>query len=283
MLRQPELVTAIQTRVPWDTYAALPGVSITRLKELRRSPLHFRYLLDHPKESAPMVLGRGAHCAVLEQERFAADFAVWDRRTSSGNMAPRNGKHWIGFREANTGREILTADQYVEVTAIQAAVRSNPDAMSLLSSGDPEVTMQWPDGGVQCKGRLDWLTKYEGAPALVGLKSARDCRPFQFGRQAANLGYHLQWAFYLDGYKAITGETARVFEIAVEPAAPHATVVYEIPGEVLLQGATEYLELLETLAECRRKNEWPGPVQGIHQLSLPAWVYGEEEISYVDE
>lgn len=276
-------VTAIRPGVSWDEYTRLPGVSITRLKELRRSPLHFRYRMGNPKESAPLAFGRAAHCAVLEPERFGSDFAVWDRRTAGGSMAPRNGKHWDGFREANTGREIITADQQVEVLALQAAVRSNPDAMALLAAGDPEVTLQWMEGATQAKGRVDWLTTHEGAPALVGLKTTRDCRPFQFGRQSANLGYHLQWAFYLEGYKAITGEAAHVFEIVVEAEPPHAVVVYEIPVEVLLQGAAEYTDLLDLLSECQRSNQWPGPVQGIHQLSLPAWAYGEEEISYADE
>lgn len=277
-------MTAIQTRVPWDAYAALPGVSITRLKELKRSPLHFRHRMDHPKETAPLILGRAAHCATLEPDRFEKDFSVWGRRTSSGNLAPRNGKHWQAFKDECQGQEIITADQYNDAMAIQHGVRGNPDAMVFLASGEPEVTLRWGFDGRQCKGRVDWLTRYEGAPALVGLKSARDCRPFQFGRQAANLGYHLQWAFYLDGYKTVTGgELPRVFEIVVEAEPPHASVVYEVPDEVLLHGAKEYSELLERLAECERDHKWPGPAPGIQILTLPAWVYGEEmEISYVE-
>lgn len=277
-----EPVTAIRSRVPWEDYLALPGVSITRLKELRRSPLHYRHRLLHPKESPALTLGRAAHCAVLEPERYDSDHAVWTRRTESGNLAPRNGKWWEAFKASAGDKVILTEDEHLDALMIQRAVRSNPDAMPFLESGDPEVTLQWLIDGVPCKGRVDWLTRYESVPTLVGLKTARDCRPFQFGRQAANLGYHFQWAFYLDGYKAVTGEAARVFEIVVEPEAPHASVVYEIPGDVLLQGAEEYAALLEQLAECERNNAWHGPAPGIQTLALPQWVYGEEEISYVD-
>lgn len=275
---------SIRSGVPWDDYLALPGASITRLKELRRSPLHYRHRLQHPKETPSLVLGRAAHCAVLEPERYAADHAVWDRRTAGGNAAPRNGQWWEAFKLENAGRTIITADEHADAMGMQRAIRSNPDAMKLLGSGEAEVTMQWMADGIACKGRVDWLTRYEDRPALVGLKSARDCRPRLFGRQAANLGYHLQWSFYLDGYKTITGgEHARVFEIVVEPEAPYAVVVYEVPDEVLQQGFEEYSELLELLAECERSNHWPGPAPGIQTLELPSWVYGEEEITYVDD
>lgn len=278
------LSSQLQFNVPWEEYLALPGCSITRLKELRRSPMHYRYRLENPKESAPLTFGRAAHCAVLEPERFDADHAVWARRTASENLAPRNGKHWDAFRAEHAGRTIITADEYASAVTLQRAVRGNPDAAKLLETGDAEVTMQWSIMGHAAKGRLDWLNPtYEGRPALVGLKSTRDCRERQFGRQSATLGYHLQWAWYLDGYKTLTEcSDARVFEIAVESEAPHAVVVYEIPEEILHQGFIEYCELLEMLAECERTNSWPGPAPGIRTLTLPQWVYGEEEISYVD-
>lgn len=274
---------SIRPGVPWDEYLALPGLSITRLKELGRSPQHYRHRLLHPKESAPLTFGRAAHCAVLEPERYARDHAVWARRTASGNLAPRNGQHWDAFQAEHAGRDIITEDQHIDAMALQASVRGNRDAMRYLATGDAEVTMQWSLLGRECKGRLDWLTTIDGRPWLVGLKSSRDARPFQFGRQAANLGYHLQWAWYLDGYKAITGHPhPGVVEIVVEAEAPHAVVVYEIPDEVLEQGCDEYSVLLDRLAECEQTKSWPGPAPGIQTLQLPQWVYGEEEISYVE-
>ena len=75
---------SIRPGVPWDEYLALPGLSITRLKELGRSPQHYRHRLLHPKESAPLTFGRAAHCAVLEPDRYERDHAVWARRTASG-------------------------------------------------------------------------------------------------------------------------------------------------------------------------------------------------------
>lgn len=276
-----ELVSQIRSRVPWDAYAALPGCSITRIKELRRSPLHYRHRLLNPKQSPSLTLGRADHCAVLEPERYDTDHAVWSRRTSSGKLAPRSGKYWDAFKAENGSREILTADQHAMAMTLQAAVRSNPDAMRYLASGDPEVTLEWPLLGRQCKGRVDWFTDIDG-PVTVGLKTARDCRPFQFGNQAARLGYHLQWAYYADGYKVITGVMPRVVEIVVEAEPPHAVGVYRVPDDILQQGFDDYMRLLELLAECERDGHWPGPVVGEQELTLPSWVYGETEDDLTD-
>lgn len=278
----PAEIQSIQSRVPWDDYLRLPGCSITRLKELRRSPQHYLYRLKNPKESTALTLGRAAHCATLEPERFATDHAVWARRTASGNLGPRNGRYWDAFKADNPDKVIITEDEFGEVEAIQQAVRGNKDAMRYLSEGEPEVTMQWAVSRRQCKGRIDWLTRFAGHPVSVGLKTARDCRHFAFGSQAARLGYHLQWAFYADGYRVIKGELPKVVEIVVESAPPYAVVVYVIPDDILQQGFDEYLQLFDILDECEKNASFPGPAIGEQILTLPSWVYGREEDDITD-
>lgn len=265
----------IQSRVPFADYTSMPGMNITRLKELRRSPQHFLHRLTNPKASEPLTLGRASHVAVLEPERFDRDYAIWTRRTDAGKMAPRTGQHWETFlATVAAGREVLTEDEADEATRIALAVRAEPAAMKYLQQGDPEVTLQWQHLDRACKGRVDWLTTDDG-PVLVGLKTARDCRHFVFATQAAKLGYHLQWAFYFDGYRAITGRPARMVEIVVENEAPHAVAIYTIPRDIVDQGRDEYYALLDQLEECERTDLWPGPGGGVEQeLTLPSWVYG---------
>jgi hypothetical protein len=269
----------ISSRMPYRDYAALRGISITRLKELKRSPKHYKHRLSNPKETPSLKLGTAAHTAVLEPERFGRDYAVWAERTKSGNMRPRNGKFWDAFAAQHKGQTILTAHEYEDAMAIQAAVRGDPTAMRYLQSGDPEVSMQWPLDGQLCKGRLDWLTTIDGEPALVGLKTSRDCRHFIFGSAAAKLGYHLQWAYYFDGYTTIKGDgvVPRVVEIVVESDAPYAVAVYQIPFDIIEQGREEYEDLLAQLAECEANNDWPGPVTEEQILTLPSWVYQTQD------
>ena len=282
-------MTAIQTiehGLPFDEYVKRPGVSISRLKELRRSPLHFHHAMNVPRESEPLTLGRAAHCAVLEPERYELEFVAWTRKTSGGNSAPRNGQHWDAFHEEHAGMNIITEEQHAEATGMRDAIRANTDAMKYLRAGNAEVSMFWSVMGQQARGRIDWLNIDPSlGTTIVGVKSTQDCRLFQFGRQAARLAYHLQWAYYFDAWKTLTGEIPRMVEIVVESKPPHAVGVYVIPDEVLQLGAEEYLALLETLAECERAGKWPGPNVAEQVLILPSWVYGDEvgEIKYVDD
>lgn len=269
----------IASRMPYREYGSLRGISITRLKELKRSPKHYKHRLANPKETPSLKLGTAAHTAVLEPERFSRDYAVWSERTESGNLRPRNGKFWDAFASQHQDCTIITANEYEDVLAIQTAVRSDPIAMRYLESGDPEVSMQWLCDGQLRKGRLDWLTTIDGEPALVGLKTARDCRHFIFGSAAAKLGYHLQWAYYFDGFTTIKndGVVPRVVEIVVESDAPYAVAVYQIPFDIIEQGREEYEDLLVQLAECEAKGEWPGPVTEEQILTLPSWVYQTQD------
>jgi exodeoxyribonuclease VIII len=268
---------SVESRVPRADYDKVSAVSITKLKELRRSPQHYRYLLEHPKQSKPLTLGIATHVAVLEPERFERDFATWNRVTDAGAMAPRRGQHWDEFCARHNDKTILTPAEGALAQIIAAAVRADVVAMKYLEAGEPEVTLQWRTAERDCKGRADWLTHIEERPYLVGLKTARDCRPMIFGSQCAKLGYHLQFAFYYDGFEAITGKQAGMVEIVVESAPPHAVAVYRITSDVIAQGRDEYLQLMEVLQRCEASGEWPGPVPQEIELSLPTWAYYSAE------
>lgn len=279
----------IRSRVPAEEYHGLGGVSITRLKELKRSALHYQYRLANPKYSDAMTLGTAAHVAVLEPERFDKQFVIWEKLTKngSGKIAPRSGEQWETFQAENVGKSILTIEERASALALAAAVRSDSLAMRYLEAGEPEVTMEWQFTSesmlrrpvtVDCRGRADWLTVVDGEPHLIGLKTARDCRPFIFGSAAAKLGYHLQWAFYLDGYKAIRGQTPIVKEIVVESAPPYDVVVYNITEDIILQGRAEYEGLLRHLVDCETRKEWLGVANGMEQiLTLPTWAYDAQD------
>lgn len=282
-----DTIARITSRVPYADYAAIHAHSISALKNLKHSPRHYRYALAHPKTSVALTLGTAAHCAVLEPERFDRDFAIWERKTKGGRMAPRNGGEWDAFAEQakEDGRIVLTVDEAQEARDIQAAVRSNPEAMRYLESGDPEISMEWETSvlraegeptSFKCKGRADWLT-YVDQPCLIGLKTARDHRHFVFGSAAARLGYHLQWAFYYDGYKRITGHYPRMIEIVVESAGPHDCAVYVITDDIIQQGREEYKDLLRLHAQCNETGEWPGVYQSEQILTLPSWAYPQQD------
>ena len=274
--------TGLHYGVPYAAYEAERALRASALKLLDRSPAHYRAA---PWSETPALrLGTAAHAAVLEPERFEADFAVWDRKTESGRSAPRSGKAWDAFQADNAGKTFITEAERAQAQAIAAAVRSDPTAMRYLSSGGPEVTMLWDLHGRRLKARADWITEVDREPVVVGLKTTRDCRPGPFGVQAARLGYHVQWAWYADGYKILTGKTPRMIEVVVESTRPYSVATYHITDDVLDAGRDMIARLTGILDVCEQTGIWPGPVNGEMDLELPPWAYGESlEITDADE
>jgi hypothetical protein len=276
----------IASRVPFDVYRDIEALNMSRLKEIERSPQRFVWRATHPLITKPLTLGKAAHCAVLEPERFDQDFIIWDKLTKngSGNIAPRSGEQWMKFNADNPGKSIITVEERDFAMAMQAAVRADPVAMKYLEVGDPEVTMEWDlseSWGLatrRCKARADWLTRLDGERYVIGIKTSVDCREHAFGAAAARYGYALQWAWYHDGYRTITDIAPRMKEIVVESAPPHEVMVYNVTEDILLEGRDRYLELLKILGECEISGKWPGPGGDIeHDLTLPTWYYGQQD------
>ena len=63
--------------IPNKEYRAMDGVSSSDLKKMAKSPAHFRYWKDNPKEDTPSLLfGRAVHKYILEKDDFYKEFAV---------------------------------------------------------------------------------------------------------------------------------------------------------------------------------------------------------------
>jgi hypothetical protein len=262
-------------------YDKLPGVSITRLKELRRSPLHYQYRLQNPKEpTKSMELGTSTHIAALEPERFLREYALWSSERADGSTRIRRGKEWDEFQEMHAGKTIIRDEEYDKAIAIRDAVRADAVAMKYLAMGRPEVAMTWtdPETKTECRGRTDWITTIAKRPYIVDLKGTRNANHIWFSRDVARLDYHLQAAYYADGYETISGTAPGVIVVAVEFEPPHDVVTYVIPDDVLQVGRDQYRQLLAELGMCATTGEWFGSGRGIEQtLQLPAWAVPNED------
>ena len=260
--------------IPFDQYLKLPGLSASALKKLMRSPLAFKWSQDHPDHSSTpsMALGTAAHTAILEPHRMKTDYVLWDG-------GDRRGKAWTEFKEAHTGKSILTASEFSDVKGMYDAVHGYAPAARYLKDGIAEVTIQWtdPTTGRAFRGRVDWVTVVDGRIVLVDLKTTRDTSPRKFGADAYKLGYHVQFALYVDGWSYLTSEIPRFVAIAVESKAPYEPAVFDVTEDVLVQGHEEYMRLQATLRECETTNSWPPAAQEEQELTLPAWSLNNED------
>ena len=259
---------------PHDVYLTdESAVSASGLRDLARTPLHHWFNNRRPNRvpdppTDAQKLGTAVHMAVLEPERFSATYTIApkvDRRRKAGKAK------WNEFVESSAGKEPMKAEEYAKVCGISKAVAAHPVSRKLLTGGKSEVSVYWTDKetGVRCRMRADYVP--DSQPFLVDLKSTHNASFEAFTRTSWNFGYHLTAAFYLDGWKAATGED-RDYAFGVwETDPPHASAWYYACPDMIEAGREEYKRLLRIYAECLKADKWPGYDVEMMPLQLPAW------------
>lgn len=257
-------------RMTFDEYVKVKAINWSTLKEMRRSPKHYRYRADNPREdSSRLALGRACHTAVYEPDRFMLEYACY-----KGSI--RRGKKWDAFKEQHQGETILKVDEYNTCMRVRDAVRGNAVAAEYLRQGEHELTITWTDAATKlaCKGRLDYRSNSIGA--IVDLKTTNDISPNRFGSTAARMGYHIQGAWYQAGYLASFGLLLPVVIIAVEIEPPYDVAVYELGTDELYAGEIEWMRLLADVKSCQDSGRWPGRFEEKQTLRLPSWALGTD-------
>lgn len=244
-----------------NDYFAGPELSASGAKVLLRSPAKYRWEREHPTEQTrAMVLGSCFHTSVLGTGK---PFVVidGDGRTKAVKDARAEA--------AAAGHTVLTGDEGRQIERMTDAVQAHPLAAAILSEGAPEQSIYWTDEatGVRCRGRMDW----NRANAIVDLKSTIDASPEGFGKQAANLLYDLQSAWYITGFEAVTGQPLPFLFIAVEKDEPHLVAVHQLPDEALDRGRRLMRDALELFARCTETGTWPAYGDDILTPTWPRW------------
>jgi hypothetical protein len=259
--------------LPAEDYFAAEGVSNSMLSSLNRSPAHCWALHLDPERptnepTAAMIAGTLCHTLMLEPATVSQRYVV---RPEGVDFRTKDGKAW---RDANVGRQIVTAEDMATAEAQRAALLAVPELAHALSNGRAEVSAFWIDSrtGLLCKLRADWLhTLPDGRVIVVDLKTTADADPAEFGRSVWKFGYHRQAAHYTAGLTACGIDVAAFLFAAVTNARPFLAVPYMLDDEATRKGAEQVVELLDRFAECRRANHWPAYGDGVQVLSLPAW------------
>jgi hypothetical protein len=249
-------------------YHSAEGVSSSDLKTLFATcPAKWRYKKENPEPAKDAWnLGTAVHSLILEPEKTANDIAVMpkiDRRTKAGKT------EYAEFIEQSNGKTVVTADQWNEAQFMAEAVLNNPQAREALSDGKAEQSVFSVDEltGLTTKARPDYWT----GSLLIDVKTTRDASPRGFEKAAANLGYHIQAAYYLDVCEQHRSAEDFLF-ICVESEAPYLTACYLADPFFIQRGREDYRLALNTLKHCFDNDEWPGYSPEIEYLSLPGWM-----------
>ena len=273
----------------FQLYSQIEAMNWSRLKVIDKSPLAFQWALRHPREETEaMAFGTAFHLALLEPELFQESYVVTpdfgDLRAVEGRTTKEEGKanklrkaEWL---DKNQGKSFLDAGDADRIASMVAAVQAHGPARDCLR-GAKEQVIQWVDGptGLACKARVDVR-----GDRIVDVKTATDVSPRGFGRQAANLLYHGQVAWYNDG--AIAAGVATRLELprflVAQSVAPFDVAVYEVSAIQLEAGRKLWRRLLDRFFSCSATDWWPGVAPTVKTLDLPAWSVLDEEFHKED-
>ncbi len=254
-----------------DAYHKSEGVSKSGLDLIAKCPAKYKHRYidgNHPPPTKALKVGPAFHTAILEPEKFDAEFLVApkiDKRTKAGK------EEWEEFQAEAEGKTVLEIEDYDQIIMMARSVRQHPIASQLLSLGHAETSIYAIDDstGELVKIRPDWLHE----DMIVDLKSTEDASTGAFSRSCGNDRYHVQAGMYLNvANTALNGRFGNFIFIAVEKSPPYQVSVYYADKDMLQLGYEEYRRNLELFSQCKQSGIWPGYNGGtIQPITVPKW------------
>lgn len=274
-----------------------------------RCPAAWRYKDEEDEQSKALVFGTGSHTALLEPERFEAEYARMPTKEDFGaellvtvsdmnSWAKERGIKGLSgktkaevikiirstgepvriydeerlFAELNAkDRILLEGDDYDAIMQMRAVIHANSYYSSLLSGAYSEVSILGQLLGEPSKVRFDCLTR---GGDIIDYKTAVSAKPDEFFRHAARLGYFMKMAMQHDMFVEAYGHAPRSVNLLVqEKKSPFIPALIRLTDEQLRIGRIQLRSAMEIYKACKKANSWPGYSMGnpVIEMETPEW------------
>lgn len=274
-----------------------------------RCPAAWRYKDEEDEQSKALIFGTGSHTALLEPERFEAEYARMPTKEDFGaellvtvndmnSWAKERGIKGLSgktkaevikiirstgepvriydeerlFAELNAkGRILLEGDDYDAIMQMRAVIHANSYYSSLLSGAYSEVSILGELLGEPSKVRFDCLTR---GGDIIDYKTAVSAKPDEFFRHAARLGYFMKMAMQHDMFVEAYGHAPRSVNLLVqEKKSPFIPALIRLTDEQLRIGRIQLCSAMEIYKACKKANSWPGYSMGnpVIEMETPEW------------
>ena len=241
-------------------YRQAEGVARSDLYTIfTKTPMHFKYQLEHPKEdTSSLAFGRAAHKYILEKDDFFNEFAVapeCDRRTKEGKEI------YAEFVASSEGKDVISAADFEQICEMAQAIDDDPFAREFFNADAIyEKSYFWTDSatGEVCKVRPDCITEFEGKKYIVDYKTTDSCADGHFERSVKKYGYKFQAGMYREGVFQNELEDFGFVFVAQEKTAPYAVRVYFCSEAFIQEGYDQFREAIGILHYCKTYNNFYG-------------------------
>lgn len=243
-------------------YSELEGIRRSDLWIIDRSPLHFKYHMEHPTEQTQALrFGSAYHKYVLERETFEDEYFILpdvDKRTKAGKEA------LIEAERMNEGKTGITQEEFEQIQEMRTMLVIDPNTrpyIEAIESGNArtEAAFCWIDEetGEICKCKADIIIEGDN-PTIVDLKTCQSCEDRKFQRSMRDFGYLFQVGFYTEGIDLCTMEKHSFTFIGQEKTPPYAPRLYHLEEAEIEVGKKKFHELLNKYHDCKIRDEWNG-------------------------
>lgn len=260
----------IKRKLHQEEYDKAEGIRRSDLWLMNKTPFHFKYAMDHERESnSNFEFGIAAHKYILEPETFDDEYTVAD-------FASKRTKEYKEFAAAciASGKEPISSTDMAIIKNMKSVIDNTPLAKQLLT-GEHEKEFYWTDSktGEKCKVKCDCLTEYLHQPCIVDYKTTASCDDGKFEHSCREYGYDFQAGMYTEGVFSNTFEDCGFCFVAQEKTAPYAVRVYVCDESFIKNGRETYDRLLALYHECKETGNWYGYDQG--PFGLPVELMGD--------
>lgn len=288
----------------YHSQACCPGPSISSSglrKIFSESPWHFwtcsdlnptRYEQSDPGEA--LILGRAAHSLLLGDEVFddhfiyvpdnapkrptAMQIAAFERDGAWSPAAEPGAKFWAEFDSRAKDRMLLKESQVRHITEIAKNLRANPLATEMLTGGLTEISMIWQDEqtGVWIKSRPDVIPDNGADFADLKTFTPRSKSIKRAVQQAVTEHrYDMQLALAAEGARKIFGTGAsECVLVMVQTQPPYTITPVRIDTDTLYWAGVCNRAAIDAFAHGLKTGEWPMPVEGVLDYTLPESLLG---------
>lgn len=274
-----------------------------------RCPAAWRYKEEEDEQSKALIFGTSSHTALLEPERFDAEYARMPTKEDFGDnilVTVSDMNSWAKERgikglsgktkaevikiirstgepvriydeerllaELNAkGRTLLEGDDYDAIMQMRAVIHANSYYSSLLAGAYSEVSILGELLDEQSKVRFDCLTR---GGDIIDYKTSVSAKPDEFFRHAARLGYFMKMTMQHDMFVEAYGHAPRSVNLLVqEKKSPFIPALIRLTDEQLRIGRIQLRSAMEIYKACKKANSWPGYSMGnpVIEMETPEW------------
>lgn len=285
----------IHTGITYDEYSTWNAFNSHMVTPCLRSLKHLEHYIkkenkpsceSDEKEKKCYILGRMVECLVFEPDTFEKSFAVLPDFYTG---AKGESKAWIMSAKecqriyseiVNSGATPIKSKWKTLAQSMAESLKTHETASAMIGVAKRGIALVWKDEtfNILCKAFLDALTvdRLDTSRECIGdLKTTANASKNAFTRQIGNFGYHIQGAFYVDGYRILTKKEAHFDLLVVEYEEPFCSAVYRLDAEAIQTGQGAYTRALKRYVGYL-EGERSGYSDFVEEVQLFGYVVAEE-------